>query len=87
MSFSECWKKIGKGDIEKANPSLSLPILSGPLGTDPGSGHGEFCMEYNSVPELFGNAAVDGDLNSRGEMWDRSDRSGQVSRREKEIRE
>jgi len=44
-------------------------------------------MENNSVPELFGNAAVDGDLNSRGEMWDRSDQSGEVSRREKGIRE
>jgi len=44
-------------------------------------------MENNSVPKLFGNAAVDGDLNSRGEMWDRSDRSRQVLRREKGIRE
>lgn len=68
-----------------ANPSLSLPILSGPLGTDPRSGHGEFCMENNSVPELFGNVAVDRDLNSRGEMWDRSDRRGRVSRGEKGI--
>jgi len=53
--------------------SLFLPILLGPLGTNPGSGHGEFCMENNSVPGLF---AVVEDLNSRGEMWDRSDREG-----------
>lgn len=51
-----------------ANPSLSFSILSGPLGTNPGSGHGEFCIENNSVPGLFGNVAVDGDLDSRGEM-------------------
>lgn len=70
------------------NPSLSLPNLSGPLGTNPGSGHGEFCMENNSVPGLFGNVVVDGDLNSRGEMSkDRSDRRGQISRGQKGIRE
>lgn len=78
-----------RGNTEKSgqslSPSLFLPILSGPLGTNSGSSHGEFCIENNSVPGLFGNVAVVGDLNSRGEMWDRLDRRGQVSRGEKGI--
>lgn len=68
MPFSNCGrneKRIGEGSTRGP---ISHLILSSPLGTNPGSGHGEFCIENNSVPGLFGNVAVDGDLHSRGEM-------------------
>jgi len=68
MSFSETSGKDWREVRKVANSFLSLSSLSGPLGTDPESGHGEFCMENNSVPGLFGNVAVDGELNSRAEM-------------------
>lgn len=61
----------GEGKKKRARtwPTLPpLPIPTGPLGIGPESGSGAFCMENNSVPGLFGNVAVDGNLNSKGEI-------------------
>lgn len=57
--FETSWKDWRRRHGKVANLSLFLPNLSGPLGTNPGSGDGEFCMENNSVPGLFGNVAVE----------------------------
>lgn len=69
ISFSERRERVGGTEKWPILVSLSLSFDSlESTWKRSRMGPGEFCMENNSVPRLFGNVAADGDLNSRGEM-------------------